>query len=157
MKKQEKQELLNNLFKANLIFIDFFTNKYGSEYLKYGIVDPYGETKKLIQKAYESGDLKILRAGNNDFMDQVREMPIKDANELSAILKKELGKDLTVLEKMRLTNIQKIIKKGKIITDEEYYLVRERTEEIYNDVNHRNELEELNALIIEFDESKSKR
>ena len=62
-------------------------------------------------------------------------------------MKEKLGIDFEVVDKLRLKAIEKLLKKGKVRTPEEYELLQNRAEEIYADPNMIEELTRINLLL----------
>lgn len=116
------------------------------------LIGAYQEASKLIETAYQEGKMKPLKAASNDIDDQViRHMPLSMAMELKKLFKEKLNIDFEAVDKARLKAIQKILKKRKISTGEEYELVLNRVDEIYAVGDKTDEVKQLNELLTAFD------
>ena len=77
-----------------------------------------------------------------------------DLEELNRVLKERFGSDLTVYSNKGLAKIQRIIKRGRVNTDDEFRLLSNRVDEIYADDSKKDEVEVLNKLMGDYENSK---
>lgn len=70
--------------------------------------------------------------------------------ELKRQFKEKLNIDLDTIEIGLMKSLAKVIKKGKISTEDEYRLVEWRIDEISANENSRDEVEKLNNLLISY-------
>lgn len=94
--------------------------------------------------------MRVLKAGDSDVNEQVRHLSLKDALDIKGIMKEKLGIDFEVVDKHRLKTIDKILKRGKINTPEEYELVYNRVDEIYADPDKSEETAKLDAMLANY-------
>jgi len=114
------------------------------------------ESKVLIEVAYEKGNLKSLRSMSNDIDNQViRYMPLSMALELKILFMEKLGVDFEAVNKARLKAIDKVLKKGKISSANEYELLIEYVDEIYSDPEKALVVERLNEMLAAFDKERN--
>lgn len=73
-------------------------------------------------------------------------MPL-EKNELLQILEKELNEDS---EARFLNQIDKVVRNGKIDSKEEYEIVLQRVESIYDKKESESEVKKLNKLLTDF-------
>ena len=103
--------------------------------------------KKLVDAAYDSNKLKILKSIIQEVRVMMREiMPAlpPDGQELiQELLQQDSDK--------RKETLDTIKKRGKIINKKEYALVHSRVEEIYSNEEQAAELEQLNRLLSNFE------
>ena len=119
------------------------------------LIGAYTESNRLLESAYQEGEIKPLRAASNDIDDQViRHMPLSMALELKSFFKAKLGIDLDIFEKARLKSIEIILKKGKINNPQEYELLLNRVDEVHLNVSKAEEVERLNNLLLTYDKGK---
>lgn len=138
-------ELLRN---KCLLFNSFLIDKGG---LSPELIESYKESNRLIEKAYEEGKIKPLKSMSIDIDDQViRHMPLSMATELKLLFKKNLDIDFNVVDKKREKKIEKIIKRGKITSPDEYELLNNYADEIFQDPSRRNELELINKILTRY-------
>lgn len=107
-----------------------------------------------IIKAFEVGEIRGMRMAFNDTLDDAKDLSYAQKEELNAILREKLGTDLNEQNNKNYKKIKRVIQRGKIKTDEEYYLLKERIEEIYDDEGKREEVEELETLLLNYENSK---
>lgn len=145
----EELELLKN--KA-LLFNQFMI---GNGLFPTELIPALQASNKLIEDAFEQKRTAALKEADRNINEQVRHMPIKMALELKTIFKEKLGIDYEIIELRRLKEIQKILKRKKIQTNEAYELIRDRADEIYTDTDKQEELERLNKLLAAFEQRKN--
>lgn len=135
-----------------LLFNQFMIDK---GYIPRELIEAYQETNKLIEIAYQERKIKPLKAASKDIDDQVmRHMPLSVAFELKKLFKERLNVDFEAVDEARIKALKKILKKGKISSENEYELVLNRIDEIYADDSKSEEIEELNNLILIYDKGK---
>ena len=139
---------MDRLYQRWYLYYDYMINTYGNENI-------FSKTKKLIDEAFEKRNLVQLRAANKDINTMFKEMPYKDMNILLKLFKEKLGEDISIIEQKNIQKINSILKRGKIKTPQEYELVMNRVEVIYNDKTKELELMELNKLLILFHEKQN--
>lgn len=148
MKKKltEKQQKELAFMKDFIFFIDDYIYKDDEDILE---VD-----KLCIIKAFEIGEIRGMRMAFNDTLDMAKDLSYAQKEELNAILREKLGTDLNEQNNKNYKKIKRVIQRGKIKTDEEYYLLKERIDEIYDDESKREEVEELGTLLLNYENSK---
>lgn len=110
------------------------------------------ESNNLIIKAYEGNQIGVLKSMSNDIDNQVsKHMPLSMALDLKRLFKKELDIDFEAVDKARLKEIDRIIKRGKIVTPNGYELLVDHVDEIKTDITKSNEIKLLNNLLLSFD------
>lgn len=136
----ENIELLKNKI---LLFYDFLIVNSGMP------KEFFTESIALVNKAYNEKNIKILKSGDSDIYLNVKEMPLKMQLELKEIFKEKLDLDLDILQKLFDKNIEKIIKRGKILNDDEYRLLLDKTDNL-TEVKTDDEIKKLNILLIDY-------
>lgn len=113
-----------------------------------GLLEAYEESKRLIEKAFLDGNLKSLQTMSRDIDNQVlKPMPTAMALKLKKIFKEKLGIEYVLVDKDYSNQIQKILKRGKILDDKEYELLLNRADEIHQDSEKSEELSQINILL----------
>ena len=112
------------------------------------------EDKLYIIKAFEIGEIRGMRMAFNDTLDMAKDLSYAQKEDLNAILREKFGTDLNEQNNKNYKKIKRVIQRGKIKTDEEYYLLKERIDEIYDDESKREEVEELGTLLLNYENSK---
>lgn len=128
----------------NLIIVDYFCKLEPEIKMVYN----------SILKAFETNELCGMRETFNETIARTDFLTNSQKEELNAILREKLGTDLNELKNKTYKKIKRVIQRGKIKTDEEYYLLKERIEEIYDDEGKREEVEELETLLLNYENSK---
>ena len=112
------------------------------------------EDKLYIIEAFEIGEIRGMRMAFNDTLDMAKDLSYAQKEELNAILREKFGTDLNEQNNKNYKKIKRVIQRGQIKTDEEYYLLKERIDEIYDDESKREEVEELGTLLLNYENSK---
>lgn len=134
---------LEYLRKRCLIILRYF-------YEKYGQLEIYQNAMAAMEIEFKNDNLKVLRHTSKDMSSWLSEMPVKDSLELASILKRELGEDISMIEKKCLDAINKVLRKGRISNLEEYELLASRVDEIYADTSMSDQVFLLNRLLNEY-------
>lgn len=109
-------------------------------------------SNKLIEEVYRKGNIKPLRAMSSDIDNQItKHMSLSMVLRLKDAFKQELDIDFSAIEVFQLNVIKKILKIGKISTEEEYRLILEYINDAYFDSNKKVEIEKLNNLLVKFE------
>lgn len=123
------------------VFYNYLEKKQGADFL-------LEQTKELVDKAYEKKDKKKLSKIDKELNVWLREMLMPlEKNELLQILEKELNEDS---EARFLNQIDKVVRNGKIDSKEEYEIVLQRVESIYDKKESESEVKKLNKLLTDF-------
>lgn len=136
----ENIELLKNKI---LLFNDFLVEKLGMPR------EFFIETNNLIEMAYQEKNVKVLKSGDKEIYLQLKEMPLQMQLELKELFKRKLNLDLDVLQKLFDKNIEKIIKRGKILNDDEYRILLDRMDNL-TAVKTEDEIKKINDLLIDY-------
>lgn len=123
-----------------LTFNEFFFLKFGNE-------ESFQKTNEVIEKAYQEKQTKVLDILKKDYFNQVREiMPYPYIVELKKKWLEKTGEELDSFQKIIDKKIQKIEKRG-IRTIEEYQIIHNETESIWEDNSQKEKLATLNNLL----------
>lgn len=136
---------LKYLRKRSALFLEFIVSKSGKSMIT-------EEMEKLTNKLFASHDLQGLKAINKEFDRWSKELPKpEDSIELYSIYHNELGEDFKLTQSKKLKTI---LKKG-IYSLEDYQLVQDRVNQIFQQPNSKKEMEILNALLREYENRKT--
>lgn len=123
------------------IFYNYITEKQGKQFI-------IETMKDMVNKAYLSQDCKKLMKIDKELDVWLREMLMpSEKEELLKILKKELN---DTSDEDYLNQIGKIVSKGIIDSKEEYELILQRVESIYDKEGCESEVDRLNKLLAEY-------
>lgn len=138
MKSQEANKLRNK----SLLFYKFLFDKglMPNEY--------YEIFTNNLPEVSGNTPLRGWRQASNDIDEQIRELPLPLKQELKLLFKDALDIDLDIVDKKRLKKIENLLKRGSISTDEQYYLLMNRIDEIYADPLNKEEVDQINQILI---------
>ena len=100
-----------------------------------------------VRGAYEERDLRGLRMAYNDLVELPRAATAAQRRDLDARLRGEANTSLEALDRKTLERIQRIRTRGKVTSEEQYYLVREHIEFIGAAPDRADELRDLIGLV----------
>jgi hypothetical protein len=109
----------------------------------------------IINSTFEKNDLRGMKMIYMDTNEMARGIPMDQMIELNKILLRKFGKSLVDEEKEIKKTIAKIVKRGKINTDEEYYLLKPYIDELLIE-GKKEEAQKLDFLIYEHENSRRK-
>lgn len=120
---------------------------------KLGMPESYfTETNLLLEEAYLNGDIKVLKATDNDINTELSHMPASYLIMLEKEFQEKLGIRIMSITKKINKTIDNIIKRGKINSDEEWRLINE----IVSDTDQQQyDVEKLNSLLSNYEMQKN--
>ena len=133
-----------------LTIVDFMIGKDGAHF-------SFTSFKDIINDTYNIQNLRGLqgmRCVYSDTNEWARDLLPLEKTELNKILYDKFGEDLSTCSGRDVQKIKRIVRKGKIATENEYRLVQSRVDEIYADTTKKEEIETLNMLLSKFALSK---
>ena len=104
-----------------------------------------------VRTAYEANDLRSLRMAYNDLVVMTRAADSIQRRDLNDRLQAEANTSLSALDRKIHERIQRIRTRGKITSEEQFYLVREHVEFIANASDRADEARELFGLLDAFE------
>lgn len=110
----------------------------------------FEETNRALEQAYVERNVKVLKAGDRDVDEFVRQLSLREVLEIKTILKEKLGIDFEAVDKHRQKMINKVLKRGKITTREEYDFIYSRMEEISADPNKLEEIAKIDKMLTNY-------
>ncbi|RZK66665.1 MAG: hypothetical protein EOO85_26530 [Pedobacter sp.] len=140
---------IDKLKEKCLLFNQFMLN-YGG--FPAELRSTFAESNKLIEEAHRKGNLKPLRAMSSDIDNQVTKyMSLSMVLKLKELFKQNLAIDFKAIEVSQLNSIKKILKIGKISSEEEHQLILDYISDACSDSDKKAEIEKLNTLLIRFE------
>ena len=100
-----------------------------------------------MHRVYKARDLRGLRMAYNDLVEMTRAANATQRRDLDARLRVEANTSLMALDQKTVERIQRIRARGKVTSDEQYYLVREHVEFIATNPGRADEARELLGLL----------
>ncbi len=129
-----------------LTIIDFMTLHYGKSQVFKQYLD-------IIIDGYQNQNLSGLKYIYRDTNEWAKGISRTDLDELNKLLHDKFGESLVKKNNENLSEIKKVVKKGKISNEDEYRLLLSRVDEIYENKNKEKELEILNKLLADYHKS----
>ncbi len=107
------------------------------------IDDMYRGVKKI--------DVVGLRMTFNDMNESTQDLTYDQYKTLDKILKDKFGEGLFEADKKHVKRINKIVEKGKIKTEVQYYLLREYFERIWDMIEYKNTAGKIEKMLYVFE------
>jgi hypothetical protein len=119
---------------------------------------PEQSLSAALARAYEKADLRGLRMAHADFIGGfLPAFSVAQRKELDRLLRAGPGVTLDSLEARQLERIAKVRAKGQIATEQQYYMLRERVELIWDDPERVEEFRALRAMLDAYEERATRR
>ena len=103
-----------------------------------------------VDRSVERRDLRGLRMMSKDLTEWARSLSVRDQEKLDQLLRARFGHGLSEAAEDARGEINRILRRGQIDTQDEYRLLMSRAEEIYADDSKAGELEQINRLLAAF-------
>ena len=100
-----------------------------------------------LRRAYEARDLRGLRMARGDMVAMAQAATAAQRRELDAQLRARTGVSLDELTARDVQRVDRIRSRGRVSSEEQYYLVRERVDFISGDPSRSAEYAELQRLL----------
>ena len=100
-----------------------------------------------VEDCLRAADLRSLRAYKNDLYHVATALPKHEYAELDRLLKERFGMGLRGKLTSEEIAFNNVLQRGKIIDEDEYRMLEERAEEIWDDPTKADELERVNKLL----------
>ena len=121
-------------------------------------LSPEGETlAKATARAYEARNLRGLRMMEGDLGGLLQAASPTQRREVDRLLRERAGTSLSALMEKQFAQIRRLRQRGKLTSEQQYYLVREHVEFIADDAERASEAAELYALLEEYESAAAKR
>jgi|SRR5215213_3838336 len=111
----------------------------------------------IVSAVHARGDLTGMRSIRNDSIESLVAFSPAQRRELDRRLREGPGVTLDTLERQHLARIDRIRAKGSIATEQQYYLVKERIEVIWDDPERADECRSLQALLEDYESRVARR
>jgi hypothetical protein len=100
-----------------------------------------------LRRAYDTRDLRGLRMARGDLVAMAQAATAAQRRDLDAQLRARTGVSLDELTARDVQRVDRIRARGRVSSEEQYYLVRERVEFITGEPSHSAECAELQHLL----------
>lgn len=122
-----------------------------------GLKPFYEVTKDNLLKNYTKNNKNILKGfkeGYRDINEMAKNLPNDDYLELNKVLVSKFGKSLEDINKKEFSKLDKVIKRGEILNDNEYRLLEDRANEISQSTRQSPEIKTINELLMNYYQKK---
>jgi len=144
----EKQRELDELARV-LRVLAGFKRPLGDESVGKMFVD-------AVEKTVRDGSLTGMRMMYNDLVEAAQGYGPDQLRQLDRLLQDQAGVSLEQIFEKRNARIRKIRERGRITTDEQYYLVREYFEFIWDDPSRAEDAQALQSLMSAYEDRKAR-
>lgn len=148
--KQKELEFMKdwNVFIYNYLYNDFLNKADDVLKKKYGVF--FQTQLNAIIKAFQRNDYRGMKMMYRDTNEMAMDMPNEQLLELNKMLQERFGHSLQDEEKKVIHTIDKIVKRGKIINDEEYSIVETTVAELCQTQPDSIKIDILNKLLVAY-------
>ncbi len=98
--------------------------------------------------------LNGLRMAYNDSLEMIQDLDPKQYKKLDEILRKKFGHGLFEADQKHIKRVTKIVEKGKISNKEQYYLLREYFERIWDMPEYKETANKIEDILFTFEKIK---
>ncbi|HEX6534623.1 MAG TPA: hypothetical protein VF041_08495 [Gemmatimonadaceae bacterium] len=138
----EKQQELDTLYRTLKAFMEWQPTADDPS-----VQAAMTEVRERLERDYAAGKFSGWREALNDFVAMAQYGTPEQKRRLDGLLRDQAGISLDDLRTKQLARISKIRERGRITGDEQYYLVKERVEEIWDDPSKAEEFRALQAML----------
>lgn len=108
-----------------------------------------------ITETFDKKDLRGMKMMYNDINEMAGDLSLHQLTELNRILREKFGFDLNKAHDKVIAKINRIVQRGYLKNDDEFRLLYSRVDEIYADDSKKEEVEILENLMADYEESKA--
>lgn len=151
MKKPNYLHEIERLKDRYITILDFMSLKY-PELKNFSAI-----TRNNLLRQYPHYNKNILqgfREGYHDISEMASMLPFDDFMELNKILVEKFGKGLDEINNKTMRLINRVIKRGKIINDEEYRILEDQINKLSQSKSQQSEIEIINKLLTDYYQKK---
>lgn len=141
----QKQLELESLHRVATVLAAFIDSRFPTPL-------PDGGFSGAIQRAFERGDLRGLRMAHNDLVASLEAASAAEKRDIGVLLQERAGVSVTTLLQRRFQMIERILARGRLTSEEQYYLVREYVELAEHDSSKADEVIRLWQMMHTFEE-----
>ncbi len=147
MKLTEKQQQkILFLYEWNMTIMEYYD--FLQPELDYDWRDDFEEPKMT------KSDLESWQMAYNDSLEMIQDLDPKQYKKLDEILRKKFGHGLFEADQKHIKRVTKIVEKGKISNKEQYYLLREYFERIWDMPEYKETAKKIEDIMFTFEKIK---
>ena len=121
-------------------------------------LSPESETlAKATTRAYEARNLRGLRMMEGDLGGMLQAASPTQRREVDRLLRERAGTSVSALMERQFAQIRRLRQRGKLTSEQQYYLVREHVDFIADDADRASEAAELYALLEAYESAAGRR
>ena len=105
-----------------------------------------------MRRTYEDWDLRGMRMAYNDLVGMTKASEVAQRRDLEARLRNRAHTNLDTIHAKTVQRVQRIRTRGKITSEEQYYLVREHVEFNFGSPGKADEVQQLLVMLHDFEE-----
>lgn len=110
----------------------------------------FSQMMDVVEETFNKKDLRGLQMLERDIAENARALPNQAKKELDELLVAEIGWGLSALSNKEHQKVAKVLRRGAIESDEEYRILSDRADAIFDDTTKATELREINALLASY-------
>jgi hypothetical protein len=110
----------------------------------------FAQAQQGIEAAFEKRDVRGLKIAAKDLVEWTRDLPVDQQAKLDQLLVSRFGRGLRTEAEKDQRELQRILRRGTIENEDEFRLLSSRADEIYADKSKAGELEQINRLLVAF-------
>lgn len=110
----------------------------------------FAQAQQGIEAAFEKRDVRGLRIAAKDLAEWTRDLPVDQQAKLEQILVSRFGRGLRAEAEKNQHELERILRRGTIENEDEFRLLSSRADEIHADKSKAGELEQINRLLVTF-------
>ena len=131
-----------------VVFIEVIATTILSETSEDPRIDPvFTHMREVIARVAAAPKKREVDCLYTDLAEWCRHSPVAMRKVVSSTLQRKVGRPLSYFEHARLARIERIVKRGKIRSDDEWRIVEERVQELCEEPDSSHETEILNQLL----------
>ena len=139
----EKQLELETLYRSTSVIAEFLDELMASL--------PSGGFGGAVRRAFEQRDLRGMRMAHNDLVASTQAATPVQKRQLDEALRNKAGLSLVSLLGRQYKRVERIRARGRVTSEEQYYLVREYIEFAELDPERAAEVRQLTAMLEDFE------
>ncbi len=117
-------------------------------------IEPDSDIEECINRLTKTKNKKNLRGLKEEYNETIEMIQFFSASQyksLDKILRNKFGHGLYEADKKYIKRINKIVEKGKISNEEQYYLLREYFERIWDMQEHKQTAQKIEKMLFAFE------
>jgi hypothetical protein len=147
--KPEQQLELDSLYRIVAVITHWYDTLVSRE--------SRGHMSHTVRAAYEARDLRGMRMAYNDLVEMTRYADVEQRRDLDVRLRAGANTDLATIDAKTTQRVERIRARGRITSEEQYYLVREHVEFNFDAPDKTSEVQQLLVMLGDFEERSATR